>query len=101
MRLVWVLGALAIASPAASTWSVARSDHFEVWADGGPETARVLNDSLERLHTFFVRQIGVGPRGTVRVVCFASPQDFADYRIRSGADGYSLTTPERQYIVLT
>src|SRR5204862_352778 len=38
MRLVT---ALAMAYPAAAaTWSVARSDHFEVWSDGGAETAR-------------------------------------------------------------
>src|SRR5207302_1543407 len=38
---------------------------------------------------------------TVRVICFASAQDFADYRISPGAAGYSLTTPDRQYIVIT
>src|SRR4051812_6867620 len=100
MRLVWLLSALAISSPAAN-WTLARSDHFEVWSDAGAETARLLDAGLERLHSFLVRQIGVSPRGAVRVICFASAQDFADYRTSSGAAGYSLTTPDRQYIVIT
>src|SRR6266852_6678113 len=102
MRLMRLLTALAMAWPAAAAdWSVARSEHFEVWSDAGAETTRHLDSGLERLHTFFVRQIGVSPRGTVRVICFATQQDFADYRISPNAAGYSLTTPERQYIVMS
>src|SRR5436305_11539886 len=102
MRLIWLLIALAITGSAADDkWNVARSDHFEVWSDAGADTVRLLDSGLERLHAFFVREIGVGPRGLVRVICFASGQDFADYRIRPGADGFSLTTPDRQYIVIS
>src|SRR6266404_4421571 len=102
MRLMRLLTALAMACPAAAaTWSVARSDHFEVWSDASAETVRLLDAGLERLHTFFVRQIGVSPRGTVRVICFATAQDFADYRSSPNSAGYSLSTPDRQYIVIT
>jgi hypothetical protein len=97
-----VLAALALVCPAAAApWNVVRSAHFEVWSDAAPETARALDTGLERLHAFFAQQVGIGPRGTVRVLCFASERDFAEYRIRPGAAGFSLTAPQREYIVVT
>ncbi len=84
---------------AAAPWNVARSGHFEVWSDGPAGTVRALDSGLERLRAFFVQQLGIAPQGTVRVICFASLQEFAEYRIRPGADGFLLTGPGGQYIV--
>src|SRR5690242_14888651 len=99
MRAVAALFALCHAALSAS-WSVARSPHFEVWSDAPAETVRGLDAGLERLHSVFVRQLGISPRGTVRVICFASAQDFNDYRIRPGAAGYALIGPGGEYIVI-
>ncbi len=96
-----ILAALALPLGAApGSWNVARSPNFEVWSDAPPEVPRTLAAGLERLRTFFVRQIGIVPAGTVRVVCFASRAAFDDYRIQPGAAGYSLTGPGGAYIVL-
>ena len=98
LRVV-ALAAIWLPGPAAAQWNVARSSHFETWSDAGGSTARALASSLERLHTFFVRQLGIAPQGTVRVICFASIQEYAEYRIRPGADGFSLAGPDGKYIV--
>src|SRR4051812_38910620 len=90
----------ALACPlTAASWNVGHSAHFEVWSDLPAEAVRALDAGLERLHTFFVQQTGIGPRGQVRVICFASEREFAEYRIRPGAAGFSLSAPGREYIV--
>jgi hypothetical protein len=96
---LWALAALCLPAFAAP-WTVARSRHFEVWSDAAPETARALGAGLERLHAFFVQQLGISPRGTVRVVCFAAEADYATYRILPGADAFSLTGSRGEYIVI-
>jgi tetratricopeptide (TPR) repeat protein len=102
MRSLRALAIFAVAAPAcAATWHVARSAHFEVFSDAAPDAARTLAASLERLHAFCVHQVGIAPRGTIRVIDFASPRDFDLYRIRPGATGYSLHTSDRDYIVVT
>src|SRR5258707_15862585 len=91
----------ALAIPAAATpWSVARSEHFEVWSNAPADTVREIGTGLERLRTFFVNHVGIEPRSRVRVICFGTAQEFADYRIRPGADGFSLTGPNGDYIVM-
>ena len=99
LRLL-ALAAMSVSACAAAPWNVARSQHFEVWSDAPAETARSLNEGLERLYAFFVRQLGISSQGLVRVVCFAGEPEFAEYRIRPGADGYSLTGPDGEYIVI-
>src|SRR5258707_14949315 len=91
----------ALAIPAAATpWSVARSEHFEVWSNAPADTVREIGTGLERLRTFFVKHVGIEPRSRVRVICFGTAQEVAEYRIRPGADGCSLTGPNRDYIVM-
>ena len=57
---------------------------------------------LERLHAFFVRQLGAGPpeHREVRVIYFASPQEYGQYRARPGADAFFVGVDSRDYIVL-
>jgi tetratricopeptide (TPR) repeat protein len=100
MRFLCVLAGLTMLPPAsAAPWNAARTAHFEVFSDGTPDAAHRLAESLERLHAFFVRQVGISPPGVVRVVCFASEAEFNAYRIRPGSGGFSLHTPDRDYIV--
>ena len=100
MKGVILWAALAIPAAAATPWSVARSEHFEVWSNAPADTVREIGTGLERLRTFFVKQVGIEPRSRVRVICFDTVQEFADYRVRPGADGFSLTGPSGNYIVL-
>jgi tetratricopeptide (TPR) repeat protein len=74
-----------------------------VYSDAAPETARSLAAGLDRLHVFFVRQVGLSPppQRKVRVICFASPQEYAQYRTHPRADAYFLGTEDRDYIVMS
>ena len=97
---LWALAAMAIPAIAATPWNVARSGHFEVWSNAPADTARTLAAGMERLRAFFISQLGIVPHDVVRVICFATGQEYLDYRIRPGADGFSLIGPDGQFIVL-
>src|SRR4051794_31842969 len=83
-------------------WIAAHSSHFEVFSDAGADSARGLAEGLERLHSFFARQLGMTaePRREVRVIAFAGAQEYAQYRTRTNADAYFIGTENRDYIVL-
>lgn len=83
-------------------WRLARSEHFEVYSNAPGDAARSLLTGFERLHAFFIRQIGVSPRAhrPVRVICFGSAQEYNSYRTRPNADAYFLGIPSRDYIVM-
>jgi hypothetical protein len=101
MRVPIALLATAACAAAADPWVVARAPHFQVYSDGGADTARSLATGFERLHDFFARQIGVAPRGgAVRVIAFATAQEFAEYRTKPGSDAYYLGATAGDYIVM-
>ena len=85
-----------------ATWIAARTQHFEVYSDAAPEATRSLAAALERMHGFFVRQIGLSPAAdrAVRVIAFASTQEYARYRGKSGAAAHFIGTEDRDYIVM-
>jgi tetratricopeptide (TPR) repeat protein len=92
-----VLGVAAEPEP----WTVARAPHFHVYSNGGRDTARSLAAAFERLHDFFARQVGAEPRGgTVRVIAFATAQEFAAYRTRPGTDAFYMGATGGDYIVM-
>jgi tetratricopeptide (TPR) repeat protein len=96
-----VLIACATALPAAD-WSLARSPHFEVYAQAGPEDARSVLLWFEQLHSFFLRQTGVplDNRPPLRIVVFRSAPEYEPYRIGPTADAYYVATESRDYIVM-
>ena len=101
MRVPLVLLAAASWAAAADPWVVARAPHFHVYSDGGADTARSLAGGFERLHDFFARQLGVAPQGRpVRVIAFATAQEFAEYRTKPGSDAYYLGVTAGDYIVM-
>jgi tetratricopeptide (TPR) repeat protein len=83
-------------------WSAAHSAHFTIYSNAGAEAAGSLAAGLERLHDFFVRQTGLSPaaRREVRVICFASAGEYAQYRSRPGTDAHFIGAEDRDYIVL-
>src|ERR1700685_71659 len=92
--------ALAKASPEA-TWTVARSDHFEVYSEGDAGTARSALVWFEQLWAFF-EQSGfklTQPR-PVRVIGFGSAKEYDLHRLRTSSDAYYAGTEEREYIVM-
>jgi tetratricopeptide (TPR) repeat protein len=102
---IWVTLACAACAQAGrepAGWALVTSAHFRVYSDAGEENARALAGGLERLHAFFVRQIGLSPpaQREVRVICFASEQEYAQYRTRRGAGAYFVGAENRDYIVL-
>src|SRR5438477_2233325 len=83
-------------------WMLARSDHFEVYTDAGDNAARSLLAAFERMYAFFARQTGVAPspQRPVRIIGFASRQEYNSYRLRPAADAYYIGAEARDYIVM-
>jgi tetratricopeptide (TPR) repeat protein len=86
----------------ASDWTFARSPHFEVCAQNGPDAARKVARWFERARLSLQQRTGLtldGPQA-VRVLAFRSPQDYDPYRIRPTADAYYAATDSGDYIVM-
>jgi len=103
VRAFWI-AALAIPALAAPVppWRLTRSDHFEIYAQSSDQRARAMLTWFEQLRAFFEQQAGGKARSSppVRVIVFASEQEYQPYRLRSTADAYSIATSSQDYIVL-
>ena len=100
--LLLLLVSLASARETAG-WNHITTPHFDIYSDSEIALfARALALGFERLHAFFVRQVGIAPRPhrEVRVICFASAREYALYRKAAGADAYFIGAESRDYIVL-
>jgi tetratricopeptide (TPR) repeat protein len=102
-RLLIAFVALSVrAAGAGPEWRLARSEHFEVYAQSGAERAQAILGWFERLREFFDRQGGWKASGTqpVRVIVFASEQEYRPYRVRDTADAYYVGATGQDYIVM-
>jgi tetratricopeptide (TPR) repeat protein len=101
VRHLAVLIACATALPAAD-WTLARSAHFEVYAQAAPEDTRSVVLWFEQLHAFFLRQTGLplDSRPPLRIIVFGSAAEYEPYRIGPTADAYYVATESRDYIVM-
>ena len=83
-------------------WSLARSNHFEVYSEASPEAARAALAWFEQLRAFFLAQTGLklDQRAPVRVIGFRSEAEYQQYRLRSTSDAYYVGTGAHDYIVL-
>jgi tetratricopeptide (TPR) repeat protein len=93
-------------SAASPEWRLARSDHFEVYCQTNDQEARAILGWFEQLRAFFEQQggwrrerSGTG-KATVRVIVFASEQEYQPYRPRATSDAYYATTGSLNYIVM-
>jgi tetratricopeptide (TPR) repeat protein len=99
------LAALAIpafpATPVPS-WQLARSEHFEVYAQSSGQRASAILERFEQLRAFFLQQSEWKTAGPlpVRVIVFASPDEYQPYRLRTNADAYYVGSGNRDYIVM-
>lgn len=91
---------------AVTGWTVARSSHFEVYSDAGPDRAKAALTRFEELRSFFERDRVIEAGSTlqkkapVRVIAFSSKQEYDAFRIRTMADAYYNGTADRDYIVM-
>src|SRR5579863_8774801 len=96
-----VLAALAAAP--ADEWRLARSPHFEVYAQSGDDvSARAMALWLEQLRALVQTHTGLDLDGRppVRVMAFHSVSDYDPYRIHPNSDAYYLGSESRDYIVM-
>jgi tetratricopeptide (TPR) repeat protein len=93
------LPALAFSEPA---WRLARSQHFEIYTQSSDQRARAILLWFEQLRGFFQQQGGgkAGSPAPVRVIVFASEQEYQPYRLRSASDAYYVGSQSQDYIVM-
>ena len=87
---------------AESSWRLARSEHFEVYAQGDDATARSILFEFEQLRAFFLEQTAfdLGQLPPVRVIAFGSAKEYEPYRLRTTSDAYFVATEARNYVVM-
>lgn len=107
MRVIQLTLLVALSLRAApSHWFVARSPHFEIYSDAGPESATRSLARFEELRFFFehyqIIQTNTFPRRRppIRVVAFSSQREYEGFKVRPTADAYYTATEDRDYIVL-
>jgi hypothetical protein len=98
------LAALAIPALAAPVpqWRLAGSEHFEVYAQSSDQRAQAILTWFEQLRAFFEQQRGLKASSStpIRVIVFASADEYQPYRLRSTSDAYYVGAPGRDYIVM-
>ena len=96
-------GSLALGAPREDpAWSHVSTTHFDVYSNSDAAAARALAVSLERLRDFFQHQAGLTP-GTqreLRVICFATLEEYERNRLRADTGGYYIGSESRDYIVV-
>jgi len=97
------LAAIGLAPPAwaGSGWRLTRSEHFEVYSQGGDASARSALLWFEQLRGFFLQQTGLtlDHLPAPRVIAFGSATEYEPYRLRS-ANAYYVGTESQDYIVM-
>jgi tetratricopeptide (TPR) repeat protein len=82
-------------------WMVAHAPHFAVYSNSDAESTRSLAAGFERLHDLFARQLGVAPNaGPIRVIAFATVEEFARYRSKRTTDAFYVGATAGDYIVM-
>jgi tetratricopeptide (TPR) repeat protein len=92
---------MAVADPVPS-WRLARSQHFEIYAQASDQRAQAILQHFERLRAYFLLQSPwktASPQA-VRVIVFASPEEYQPYRLRATSDAYYVGSGDRDYIVM-
>ena len=102
-----MLAALCVAGAASGAeWRLTRSPNFAVYTQSSDARALEILNWFEQLRAFFEQQGGVsldaaqqsGP--PVRVIVFASEQEYAPYRLHASADAYYAGSGNQNYIVM-
>lgn len=91
-----------LSAPPPREWLRLRSPHFELSTTAGERGGRACLHHFERLRQFFLAQASLAPDalGTVRVIAFRSPEEFAPYRLSDNSDAYYVGAGGADYIVM-
>ena len=95
--------ALATASALASSqWSVAKSPHFEIYSQAGPEHARLTLLHFEQLRAAFskIPLLGTAEQRTLRIVEFTNVKDYEAVRVQTIGDAFYSGSEDTDYIVM-
>ena len=92
---------LGVPACAGSGWRLTRSEHFEVYSQGGDASARSALLWFEQLRGFFIQQTGLtlDHLPAARVIAFGSATEYEPYRLRS-ASAYYVGAESQDYIVM-
>lgn len=85
----------------APSWSLARSQHFEVYTSGPPERAVEALAMFEDARSFFTSYLKLAEtaRPPIRVILFSSPKEFEPFRTTESAAAFYQPGHDRDYIV--
>jgi tetratricopeptide (TPR) repeat protein len=83
-------------------WRLTRSEHFDIYAQSSDQRARAILIWFEQLRAFFEQQGGSQTNSSrpVRVIVFASGQEYQAYRPRSAPDAYYVGIGSQDFIVM-
>jgi hypothetical protein len=87
---------------AATDWTYATSDHFEIYTTAGSRRAREALTYFERVHAFFADYLKISPRNSIRtrLILFSNEREFRPYRFNDIAVAYYRQGPDRDYVVM-
>jgi tetratricopeptide (TPR) repeat protein len=87
---------------AATVWTYAASDHFEVYTTAGRARAQESLVYFERVHAFFTDYLKLSPRQAhpTRLVIFSNDKEYTPYRSAESAVAFYQPGPDRDYIVM-
>jgi tetratricopeptide (TPR) repeat protein len=103
------LGWLSVSLAAQTHWIRIRSASFEMYSDAGEKSSQDTLRYFEQVRSFFAQAMGGAPANPalpVRIVAFASKEEFEPYRINEFATSYYKGssyegTSGRDYIVMS
>ncbi len=104
--MVGVLLGCCATMPGSCAWVVARSSHFDVYSEAGPERAQSALIWFEELKTIFEKNgvvtDGIRPQNSrpVQVIGFRSAKEYNAFRTRMTADAYYVGAEGKDYIVM-
>jgi len=89
-----------VSAAPASPWRLTRSEHFEIYAQTTDQRARAILTWFEQLRSFFQQQNAGETGPPVRVILFATEEEYQPYRLRTTADAYFVGSRNQDYIVM-
>jgi hypothetical protein len=103
--LVLALVMLAAARPgvaAASKWTYASSEHFDIYTTAGEKRAREALVYFERVHAFFADFLKLEPKPLhpTRLIVYSNAREYEPVKVNDVAAAYYAGGPDRDYIVM-
>ncbi len=90
------------AGAATVSWKLTRTEHFEIYSQVDENRTLHLLTWLEQLRAFFLDQsiVKLDHIPPVRLILFASSNDYQSFRVRALSDGHYAGSENRRYIAM-